>query len=344
MGDRPDDALPGGAVASASRPVGWYPVAAERDVGGSAPIAARIVDRAIALWRDADGAVHAVDDRCPHRGTRLSLGQVVLRDGQSRLECPYHGWQFAADGRCRFVPALPGFEPPPSHRVGVHGVRLAHGLLWARLGGTPGEETDDDGVFALPDVGDVPPRVIVCGPYDVQTSAPRVVENFLDMSHFAFVHEGLLGDRGEPGVPAYDVAIDARGAPSVDRHLAFQPRAAAMREAGAWIRYRYRVLTPYAALLHKTASDQGDPADAIALWTCPLSQESTRVWMTLFTADTGSDEHALVDFQDRIFAQDLPILESQRPKRLPLVGGELHSAADRLSAAYRRYLVACGVG
>ncbi len=328
-----------GWVESAPRPVGWHPVAAERDVGGAAPVAARVVNRPVAVWRDADGAVHAVDDRCPHRGTRLSLGSVVMRDGQSRLECPYHGWQFAADGRCRHVPALPGFEPPPSHRLDVHGVRSAYGLLWARLGGAVG----DDGAFALPDVADVPPRAIVCGPYDVQTSAPRVVENFLDMSHFAFVHEGLLGDRAEPEVPAYDVSLDARGAPSVERYLAFQPRAAATREGGAWIRYRYRVLTPYAALLHKASADESAPADAIALWTCPLSHESTRVWMTLFTADTASDDDALVAFQDRIFAQDLPILESQRPKRLPLAGGELHSAADRLSAAYRRYVAASGI-
>jgi phenylpropionate dioxygenase-like ring-hydroxylating dioxygenase large terminal subunit len=52
----------------------------------------------------------------------------------------------------------------------------------------------------------------------------------------------------------------------------------------------------------------------------------------------------LRDFQVAIFAQDQPVLESQQPKALPLSGGEAMGAADRLSAAYRRYLRVSGIG
>lgn len=83
------------------------------------------------------------------------------------------------------------------------------------------------------------------------------------------------------------------------------------------------------------------------MWTSPLDDESCRVWMGQYTADTSSTEEQLREFQLAIFGQDKPVLESQRPKRLPISGGEVHSAADRLSAAYRRYLknsgVTCGV-
>lgn len=41
----------------------------------------------------------------------------------------------------------------------------------------------------------LPPRRVLSGPFDVATSAPRVVENFLDTAHFGFVHEGFLGSR-----------------------------------------------------------------------------------------------------------------------------------------------------
>jgi phenylpropionate dioxygenase-like ring-hydroxylating dioxygenase large terminal subunit len=41
-------------------------------------------------------------------------------------------------------------------------------------------------------------RKMNCGPYDVAASAPRIVENFLDMAHFSFVHEGWLGLRARP--------------------------------------------------------------------------------------------------------------------------------------------------
>ena len=337
---------------------GWHPIAADRALG-ERPIAARLAGEPVALWRDAAGVPHAVTDRCPHRGTRLSLGTVRVVEGESRIECPYHGWQFGSDGRCRHVPAQPGFLPTESHRVLRHRLRCAHGVLWIKLAGAP----EDDGAFPLPDPIDLLPRRIVCGPYDVATSAPRIVENFLDVSHFAFVHEGLLGDRAEAVVPHYELVADVRGAPGIERYRAWQPQASLAAPPGSWVDYRYQVLTPYSAMLHKTGpsadsraittDDQMAPSvsgttatpvtDAIALWVCPTSSEASRVWMTLFTADMQSDEATLREFQDRIFLQDLPILESQQPKALPLSGGEVHGAADRLSAAYRRYLQREGV-
>ena len=64
--------------------------------------------------------------------------------------------------------------------------------------------------------------------------------------------------------------------------------------------------------------------------------------------DFESDDDTLRSFQHTIFGQDRPVLESQRPKRLPVSDDapvrELHSAADRSSAAYRRYLRERGIG
>jgi len=84
------------------------------------------------------------------------------------------------------------------------------------------------------------------------------------------------------------------------------------------------------------------PGDSFTLWTCPLDDEHCRVWMGQYTAGTESTDEQLRALQLAIFAQDTPVLESQTPKRLPLSGGELHCAADRLSVAYRRYLKAVG--
>jgi phenylpropionate dioxygenase-like ring-hydroxylating dioxygenase large terminal subunit len=62
--------------------------------------------------------------------------------------------------------------------------------------------------------------------------------------------------------------------------------------------------------------------------------------MTNFT----QAEEELRAFQDRIFLQDRPILENQVPKRLPLApNAELHMRWDRMSLAYRRYLVERGM-
>ena len=117
----------------------------------------------------------------------------------------------------------------------------------------------------------------------------------------------------------------------------FQPRASATALEGAWVTYRYEVLSPYAALLTKRSTTEG-PEDSYVIWACPQTPETCRLWFAQYTTDEMSSEETLRNFQVEIFSQDQPVLESQRPKPLPLTGGECMVASDRLSAAYRKYL------
>ena len=309
----------------------WHPMAAVHELGEK-PLAVTLLGTELVLWRDGTGAVRAFDDRCPHRGTKLSLGRVQIVGGEHRLECAYHGWQFGGAGRCLHIPAVPAFVPADTHAARAHAVREAHGLLWVRLA-VAGDAPAESAALA-----DLPTRQVVCGPYEVATSAPRLVENFLDTSHFGFVHAGWLGDRAHTEVPSYDVVSGPEGAPIVPLYRAWQPQASAAAQGGAWVDYRYEVLSPYCALLVKQAGAGDAPQEAYALWVCPVEAERSRVWFTLFTSDASQSDDSLRAFQDRIFAQDQPILEAQRPRCLPVNGGEVHSAADRMSAAYRRYL------
>jgi phenylpropionate dioxygenase-like ring-hydroxylating dioxygenase large terminal subunit len=306
----------------------WHPVAPSGAVGPQ-PVAARLLERDLVVWRALGAGVQAWADRCPHRGTRLTLGRVV----GERLECAYHGWQFAAGGACAAVPALPGFAPGAVHAAKAFEASEAHGMIWVRLEGSSA---------LLPEISGTPPRQIVSGPHDVATSAPRVVENFLDMSHFPFVHARLLGDRGHAEVPHYEVTVSPDGRPIAPAYRAWQPRGRAGADGGAWVDYRYEVLGPYGAVLFKRAEGAA-PQEAYALWICPVAPEASRVWFTHFTGDERTPEAALRAFQDEIFVQDRPVIEAQQPRRLPLAGGEAHSAADRLAVAYRRYLRDLGV-
>ncbi len=304
----------------------WWPVALE-DEGFHGPQTVQLLGCSLVLWRTPEGEPVLLDDRCPHRGARLSLGRVV----QQRLQCPYHGWQFDAQGACALVPAVPGFTPPASSAVVRHGVQRAHGLLWCNLNG--------HAHHAPPELSHLPARRLIYGPFDVATSAPRAVENFLDTSHFAFVHEGWLGDLAHPEVPDHEVTHTLDGRPVIEHYRAWQPRASASAAEGAWVDYRYEVLNPYAALLTKRG-EAGGPQDSYVIWACPVTPDSCRLWFAQYTTDTDTPAETLRDFQVAIFAQDQPVLESQQPKTLPLSGGEAMSAADRLSAAYRRYLKA----
>ncbi len=310
----------------------WHPLSRDDDLA-EAPLAVTLLGQPLVLWRDASGQPVLMKDQCPHRGAQLSLGRV---QGDS-IECPYHGWRFDPQGACVGIPAVPGFKPPSSHRACAYPVMERHGLLWGALG---------DAASDVPVLRGLAERRLVYGPFDVAVSAPRVVENFLDTAHFAFVHRGWLGEAGHADVSDHEVTHTADGRPLVEHYQAWQPRATAAAEEGIWVTYRYEVLSPYCALLTKQPDD-GSPGDSFTLWTSPVDDEHCRVWMGQYTADTSSSEEQLREFQLAIFGQDKPILESQRPKRLPISGGEVHCAADRLSAAYRRYLknsgVTCGV-
>ena len=321
----------------------WHPVA-RSDALGDAPLAALLLEHELVLWRDAAGVAHAWSDRCPHRGARLSAGRVLHVagvPGGARLECPYHGWRFGADARCAEVPALPGFVPPPGHRACAYGALERHGMVWVRL--APGEAEPP----LFPAEADPRLRKLACGPYDVATSAPRVVENFLDMAHFGFVHDGSLGARAHPEIADHRVEEGAHGVRATGCR-AWQPVSSIHATGGALVDYTYEVVAPYTALLSKAPDPsrvaRADFRESIALFVCPTGPESCRVWFRLAMTDFEASDESMRAFQHTIFMEDAPILVSQRPRRLPLAPeAELHSAADRTSAAYRRYLRRLGV-
>ncbi len=313
----------------------WHPVIASAALGTARPEAAMLLGEALVLWRDASGLPRAFVDRCPHRGARLSLGRVTP-EPEHRLECAYHGWQFDGSGQCRKVPALPDFVPPTTHRACAYEAAEAYGLVWVRL------HTGLSEVPTFPAWHDAALRKTLCGPYDVATSAPRIVENFLDMAHFGFVHEGWLGAREHPAIPDYRVEEAEHGFSALDCR-AMQPQSSVHATGSAEVSYTYHVNAPYTAVLTKAPEQSGaaiaDFRESIALFVCPMDEETSRVWFVLAMNDFTSPDSKLQDFQHTIFMQDKPVLESQMPKRLPIgASAELHSAADKASAAYRRYL------
>lgn len=70
----------------------WVPIALGKDVPAGTTRSAMLEDRALVIWRGADGEAHVWEDRCPHRGMRLSFGFVR----ENALNCLYHGWQYGS--------------------------------------------------------------------------------------------------------------------------------------------------------------------------------------------------------------------------------------------------------
>jgi len=118
---------------------GWTPIALSRDVPPGSTRAVLLDGAELVIWRGT-GHAHVWEDRCPHRGMRLSLG-FVRGDA---LNCLYHGWQYGASSSCARIPAHPDLTVPPTIRATAYESIEAGGLVWVRLAG-------DQPLPALPD-------------------------------------------------------------------------------------------------------------------------------------------------------------------------------------------------
>ena len=113
----------------------WFPVTRSAEIAPRHVAQAQLLGREIALWRSDAGIVNAWENRCPHRGVRLSIGYNMGNE----LRCQYHGWRFAAgSGQCTLIPAHPTQKPASGIRVGVYAVVERYHLVWVNLDGQMG--------------------------------------------------------------------------------------------------------------------------------------------------------------------------------------------------------------
>ena len=84
----------------------------------------------LAVWRQRSGQANAVEDRCPHRGMRFSMGFV--RGDQ--LACRYHGWEFDGTGVCKNIPAHPNLQPPKTICAKTFACQEVNGFILVHVG------------------------------------------------------------------------------------------------------------------------------------------------------------------------------------------------------------------
>jgi len=208
------------------------------------------------------------------------------------------------------------------------------GLVWTTLG-HPRKQVYDFAEAHEPDR-----RYVRCGWVTLRTSAPRIVENFLDMAHFPFVHPGVLGAQPWTEVAEYDAEIRR----DVDEVWAtnftfFQPRAAAGGSGGANAELTYRVPSPFQAMLYRVCPAAPQRLDAILLAVHPVDEHRCRAQLVAYLIDDDCADNDLLSREQAIFLQDRFIVENQRPLSLPLrPGPEIPVRADAASMTYRRWL------
>jgi ferredoxin-NADP reductase/nitrite reductase/ring-hydroxylating ferredoxin subunit len=119
----------------------WYPIATSDDLPFRHVYHGQLLGQEMAVWRADDGHVNAWENRCLHRGVRLSIG---INEG-AELKCQYHGWRYAnRTAGCTYIPAHPADAPARRISNRTYRVMEADGLVWSTL--------SPDTPFALPPV------------------------------------------------------------------------------------------------------------------------------------------------------------------------------------------------
>jgi nitrite reductase/ring-hydroxylating ferredoxin subunit len=105
--------------------------------------------RSILLTRDTDGQLRALRNVCIHAGYPVCDAEEGPAE---RLVCPYHGWEFAADGRL-LEPDLSARIDPARLRLASHPVCIRDGLVFVDLSKSAAASDEADG-------DPIPPGVI----------------------------------------------------------------------------------------------------------------------------------------------------------------------------------------
>lgn len=160
--------------------VGWASLLLPGDV-----MPVMIWQQAIAVYRDTNGQLHALEDACPHKGVALHKGKVQ----GCHLACAYHGWEFNGSGQCVSIPYLPQQQKLPRAQARSYPVQEKYNLIWI----FPGDPTDSTSVKP-PDIPefDQPDWLMVPVTAHFQAHFSMCNENSMDVFH-GFLHQKLQG-------------------------------------------------------------------------------------------------------------------------------------------------------
>ncbi|MCC7329808.1 MAG: aromatic ring-hydroxylating dioxygenase subunit alpha [Gammaproteobacteria bacterium] len=306
----------------------WYPAGISAGITAS-PVRRRMLGQDFVLWRDAGGQVHCLSNICCHRGGALAGGKVVGEE----VQCPYHGWRFAGDGRCTLIPSL-GREArvPARVRVDAYPVAERYGLVFAFLGDLP--EAERCPIMDIPEyMGEKPDAgwAATIQHFEWNFNFQRSIENGIDGAHNEYVHptHGFSGEREDLRIATEDYRwVDTewvtgffssrRVPPLADAKM----REASGRSADAVIHggTGHHGVSSLWTLIHPT----GKMSIHQYLFEAPMDEDRTSLYLVNlrnFLIDPAEDErmmvrNAVVAGQDRDVLCDVrPVLTPEDPRR-----------------------------
>ena len=311
----------------------FYPVVRSADLGAE-PRRVELFGHGYVLWRPAPGrAAEAAVDECPHRGARPSQGWVA--DGC--LVCPYHGWRFAAGGACTRIPQNePSLPVPPRARLVTVSCEERYGLVWVCVG------QPRAGVPDFPHAGEAGYELQQEFLEEWAASAPRVVDNSLDISHVAWVHRGTVGDPEFPMLPPFEVERHEHG---LRFHLTYVSKVSAAQQANLGMAVGHAERSTFVDLLQPLCFTAvlryaNGVEHVLYKGASPIDDHRSLFWQLVARNDAPDEARwaSIVAMDRAVTNEDRPILEGVQADFPFSTATEVHTRSDRMTVEYRRLL------
>ena len=172
----------------------WYPICTSAELKDTEPLESKVMGLSFVAFRDAAGTTHVLANTCVHRGGSLANGWIK----DSCIVCPYHGWRYGADGKCKLIPSLEADAKLPARaKVDSYPVQEKYGIVFAFLGDLPEEERVP--LYEIQEYADPEWRATELLILEPDCYYERSLENGMDPVHNEFVHPIQGSPQPNPG-------------------------------------------------------------------------------------------------------------------------------------------------
>lgn len=251
----------------------WYALARSVEVTDR-PVGVTLWQEPIVLFRNSQGTIQALADRCPHRFVKLSRGQVVGDD----LECAYHGWRVDGQGHCTAIPYLAENQKLPPCPVKRYPVREQDGFVWVFPGEAGATEKQPLPIPEWDHLNYIASVAVI----DCAAHYSFLIENLMDMYH-GHLHQDYQAwtdarlDRLQVGSDRVDALYQAQSYYRIDKIWSvaqlFIPAMRRLHPEPLTVNYIY----PH------WASTLGEDFKIYCLF-CPVDATHTRAYLLHFTS------------------------------------------------------------
>lgn len=315
----------------------WYPIARAEEIPADKPIRVELLGMPLVAFRDVGGEAHVLADTCVHRGGSLSAGTTK----EGRVVCPYHGWEYGGDGKCRHVPSLGEQKPPARAKVDSYPVQERYGIVFAFLGDLPEDQRPP--LYDIEEYGSAGWKTQLYV-FEIACNYERSMENGLDPIHNEFVHPMQGAPMLSPEQQSTPVKIDEipwgskfympfPAKKDANTELSAVKTGERVGAAGSWHQGPNQLVT-WIDISAENAFHQ-------YIFEAPVDDGHTRIFFVNMRSWLLEDKHdeTIEKPTLQIVNEDVGILEKLRPIRTPTTNTkEILVPGDTVVVRYREWL------